>query len=171
MVRISNFSKYLDIKNCLYEKRLFSKFVLTSEDKLNTTETSLVDKKNSLVKNSLPYYTNSLVIIWLYSYYYLLFIFSISFYYYYTRHLIKKNRNYCINIKINSVKEIYVKNLFFFYFLLFWWQIKSRWMNFHTKTFLFTTLDTLRSKTLTRQQLIVQILYILLSIEIMHWRK
>ena len=119
MVRISNFSKYLDIKNCLYEKRLFSKFVLTSEDKLNTTETSLVDKKNSLVKNSLPYYTNSLVIIWLYSYYYLLFIFSISFYYYYTRHLIKKNRNYCINIKINSVKEIYVKNLFFFLLFAF----------------------------------------------------
>ena len=119
MVRISNFSKYLDIKNCLYEKRLFSKFVLTSEDKLNTTETSLVDKKNSLVKNSLPYYTNSLVIIWLYAYYYLLFIFSISFYYYYTRHLIKKNRNYCINIKINSVKEIYVKNLFFFLLFAF----------------------------------------------------
>ena len=64
MVRISNFSKYLDIKNCLCEKRLFSKFVLTSEDeKLNTIETSLVDKKNSLVKNSLPYYTNSLIII------------------------------------------------------------------------------------------------------------
>ena len=119
MVRISNFSKYLDIKNCLYEKRLFSKFVLTSEDKLNTTETSLVDKKISLVKNSLPYYTNSLVIIWLYAYYYLLFIFSISFYYYYTRHLIKKNRNYCINIKINSVKEIYVKNLFFFWLFAF----------------------------------------------------
>ena len=38
--------EYLEIKNCLWEKRLIRKLVLEYEDEiLNTTETSLDDKK------------------------------------------------------------------------------------------------------------------------------
>ena len=38
--------EYLDIRNCSCEKRLFGKLVLVCEDEmLNTTETSLDDKK------------------------------------------------------------------------------------------------------------------------------
>ena len=38
--------EYLDIKNCSFEKRLFGKLVLAREDeRKNTTETSLNDKK------------------------------------------------------------------------------------------------------------------------------
>ena len=42
-------SEYLDTKNCLCKKRLFGKLVLACEHMiLNTTETSLNDKKETL---------------------------------------------------------------------------------------------------------------------------
>ena len=42
--------KYLGITNCSCKKRLFGKLVLKREDEiLNTTETSLVDKKVTLL--------------------------------------------------------------------------------------------------------------------------
>ena len=43
--------EYLDIKSCSYEKRLLRKLVLACEDEtLNTTETSLGDKKETCWK-------------------------------------------------------------------------------------------------------------------------
>ena len=44
--KASEIGEYLEIKNCLWEKRLIRKLVLEKEDEiLNTTETSLDDKK------------------------------------------------------------------------------------------------------------------------------
>ena len=46
----------LDIKNYLCKNRLFGKLVLSCEDEiLNTTETSLNDKKVNVWKKLLPY--------------------------------------------------------------------------------------------------------------------
>ena len=42
--------KYLDIKNCSFEKHVFNILVLSYEDEvLNTTETSVNDKSNCLI--------------------------------------------------------------------------------------------------------------------------
>ena len=50
--------EYLD--NCSCEKRLFAKIVLACEDqKLNTTEASLDDKKSNMCKNSFLIHTIS----------------------------------------------------------------------------------------------------------------
>ena len=44
--KICKIDEYLDIRNCSCEKRLLGKLVLVCEDEmLNTTETSLDDKK------------------------------------------------------------------------------------------------------------------------------
>ena len=48
--------EYTDAKNCSCEKRLIGKLVLECEDEvLNTTETSLNDKKGSMCKKLLSY--------------------------------------------------------------------------------------------------------------------
>ena len=78
--------KYLDIKNCSFEKRLFGKLVLANEDEmLNTTETSTDDKKVTREKSNCLIHTISVVIICL-----LLIVISISCYYNYTKHWIRK---------------------------------------------------------------------------------
>ena len=69
--------EYLDIINCSCKKRLFGKLVLACEDEiLNTTETSLNDKKVTCVKNNYLFYMISWVIICL-----LFVVISISCYY------------------------------------------------------------------------------------------
>ena len=79
--------EYLDIKNCSSKKPLSSKLVLLCEDEiLNTTETSLVDKKVTRKKSNCLIYTISLLIICLL----LLAVISVSCYYYHTKYLNKK---------------------------------------------------------------------------------
>ena len=70
-------------RNCLCEKRLIGKLVLESEDEiLNTTETSLDDKKETCEKSNRLIDTVSLIVICML----LLAVVSIACYYYYTRY-------------------------------------------------------------------------------------
>ena len=78
--------EYLDIKNCPCKKRLFGKLLLACGDEiLNTTETSLDDKKVTREKNNCLSHTISLVVVCL-----LVVVVIMSYYYYYTRHWMKK---------------------------------------------------------------------------------
>ena len=69
----------LDTKNCSFEKRLIGKLLLKCEDEmLNTTETSLNDKKKPCEKKSLVIIN-----------FFLLAVPSISYYYYCTKDWIR----------------------------------------------------------------------------------
>ena len=76
---------------------------MTCEDeKLNTTETSLVDKKVTCEINHCVIYTISLLII----YCLLSVVISISCYYYYAKHRVKREYSSLYWYKINSLNVI-----------------------------------------------------------------
>ena len=88
--------KYLDIKHCSCEERLFPKLAVAYvNDILNTTETSLKDRKVICEKNSCLIHKVSFIIICLL----LLIVISISCYYYYARDWIKRLRFIVFYIK------------------------------------------------------------------------
>ena len=80
--------EYIDTKNCSCEKRLIGKLVLESENEtLNTTESSLDNKKGTREESNSLIHTISLAIIFLL----LLTAVSTGCYYYYAINWIKKD--------------------------------------------------------------------------------
>ena len=95
----------LDIKNCSCEKLMFGVLALACENEiLNTTETSLDDKKVIFEKSNWLIYTISMVITCLL----LLVVIFISCYFYYANDL-TKNNTHCL---INIYKEQFKRNLY-----------------------------------------------------------
>ena len=73
--------EYLDIENCLCKKHLIDKLVLECEDEiLDTTETSLDDKKETCENNCLIHTISSVIICLL-----LIVVICVSCYFYYAR--------------------------------------------------------------------------------------
>ena len=108
-----NIGEYLNFKNWSSKKHLIGKLVLESEDEiLNTTETSLDDKKVTSKKDNCLIHTISLIIICLL----LLAAVSIGCYYYYTRYWTKKEYVVSCSYKMNYLKEIHIKNPTCYYF-------------------------------------------------------
>ena len=80
--------EYLDTKIFSCETRLIGKLVLRCEDEiLNTTETSLDDKKVTCKENCLIHTISLMIKVLL-----LLTVLSVACYYYYTRDSIKKEQ-------------------------------------------------------------------------------
>ena len=86
--RACKIDEYLDTKYCSCEKRLIGKLVLECEDEiLNTTESSLDDKKVTCAKNNCLIHTISLGVICLL----LLVIICASCYFYHTKYRSKQS--------------------------------------------------------------------------------
>ena len=84
--------EYVNIKTCSCGKSNFDKLMLTCEDKLlNTTETSLDDKKVTCEKSNCLIHTMSFVIIYLL----LLIVICVSRYFSYTN--MDQNKNITIS--------------------------------------------------------------------------